>query len=84
MNFDHSPQTAELITRFDQFFKEEIEPAEEPMLRELLANDDARQKIAVAGCREVREKHSLEARLNRIFELAGLSTCKESASAVQQ
>ena len=41
MNFDHSPQTQELIARFDQFFAEEIEPVEEPMLREMLAKDFA-------------------------------------------
>ncbi|MEH3054056.1 MAG: acyl-CoA dehydrogenase family protein [Patulibacter minatonensis] len=41
MNFDHSPQTQELIERFDRFFAEEIEPVEEPMLREMLAKDFA-------------------------------------------
>ncbi len=39
MHFDHSPQTQELIGRLDQFFAEEIDPVEEPMLRELLAKD---------------------------------------------
>src|SRR5439155_532497 len=50
------------------------------VLRELLANDEARQKIAIAGARQVREKHSLEARLGHILKLAGLSTCEKTAS----
>lgn len=37
MNFDHSPQTTELIERFDQFYAEDIAAVEEPLLREMLA-----------------------------------------------
>lgn len=41
MDFEHSPRAQELIERFDRFFAEEIEPVEEPMLRELLAKPPA-------------------------------------------
>ncbi|MDO9355808.1 MAG: acyl-CoA dehydrogenase family protein [Solirubrobacteraceae bacterium] len=41
MDFDHSPQAAALIDRFERFFLDEIQPVEEPMLRGLLARDPA-------------------------------------------
>ena len=37
MNFDHSPQTTDLIERFDRFYAEDIAAVEEPLLREMLA-----------------------------------------------
>ncbi|MDO9354923.1 MAG: acyl-CoA dehydrogenase family protein, partial [Solirubrobacteraceae bacterium] len=41
MHFDHSPQTAELIERFDRFFTDEIQPVEEPLLRSIMAKNPA-------------------------------------------
>lgn len=41
MNFDHSPQTTELIERFEQFYAEDIGPVEEPLIREMLAKAPA-------------------------------------------
>lgn len=37
MNFDHSPQTTDLIERFDRFYADDIAAVEEPLLREMLA-----------------------------------------------
>ena len=41
MDFAHSARATELIERFDAFFAEEIQPAEEPMLRAMLAKPPA-------------------------------------------
>lgn len=56
MHFDHSPQTQELIERFDRFFAEEIEPVEEPMLREMLAKDYADRWVQPPVMEELKQK----------------------------
>ncbi len=56
MNFDHSPQTAELIERFEQFFKDEIEPVEEPLLRELMAKNPADRWVQPPAMEELKAK----------------------------
>ncbi|MDQ8044440.1 MAG: acyl-CoA dehydrogenase family protein [Solirubrobacteraceae bacterium] len=56
MNFDHSPQTTELIARFEQFFTDEIEPVEEPMLREMLAKNPADRWVQPPQMEELKAK----------------------------
>lgn len=56
MHFDHSPQTQELIERFDRFFAEEIEPVEEPMLHEMLAKNFEDRWVQPPVMEELKEK----------------------------
>ncbi len=56
MHFDHSPQVQELMERLDRFFAEEIDPVEEPMLRELLAKDFADRWVVPPVVEELKAK----------------------------
>jgi acyl-CoA dehydrogenase len=56
MNFDHAPHTQELIERFDRFFVDEIQPVEEPLLRELLAKDVADRWVQSPVVEELKAK----------------------------
>ncbi len=56
MNFDHSPQTQELIERIDRFFAEEIRPVEEPMLRALHAADPSERWVQPPVVEELKAK----------------------------
>lgn len=39
MQFDHSPRAQELMAELDRFFAEEVQPIEEPLLRDLMARN---------------------------------------------
>ena len=56
MNFDHSAQTTELIERFEQFFADEIQPVEEPLLREMLAKPPADRWVQPPAMEELKAK----------------------------
>ena len=66
MDFDHSPQTAALIERFEAFFAAEIAPVEEPLLREMFAKDPA-DRWVVPPAMEALKAKAREAGLWNLF-----------------